>query len=129
MFIFNGRTPGDELREFTRLVNGGCNTINYIIGSSTVWQAATHLEVIIDDTRYRTMGENSDHKPLRLRLSIDCSFVEPRHMVITKKFLPRFKYDKSKVEKYQLALIANLENLWVVDLIGHLGADELADLL
>ncbi len=75
------------------------------------------------------MGENSDHKPLRLRLSIDCSFVEPRHMVITKKFLPRFKYDKSKVEKYQLALIANLENLWVVDLIGHLGADELADLL
>jgi hypothetical protein len=50
-------------------------------------------------------------------------------MVITKKFLPRFKYDKSKVEKYQLALIANLENLWVVDLIGHLGADELADLL
>jgi len=43
--------------------------------------------------------------------------------------LPRFKYDKSKAEKYQLALIANLGNMWVVDLIGHLGANGLADLL
>jgi hypothetical protein len=49
--------------------------------------------------------------------------------VVTKKFLPRFNYDKSKVEEYQLALIASLGNLWVVDSIGHLGADELADLL
>jgi len=43
--------------------------------------------------------------------------------------LPRFNYDKSKVEEYQLAIIASLGNLWVVDSIGHLGADELADLL
>jgi hypothetical protein len=51
-------------------------------------------------------------------------------MVVTKKFfLPMFNYDKSKVEEYQLALIASLGNLWVADLIGHLGADELADLL
>jgi hypothetical protein len=50
-------------------------------------------------------------------------------MVITKKSLPRFKYDKSKVEKYQLALITSLGNLWVADLIGHLGADKLVDLL
>jgi len=73
------------------------------------------------------MGGDSDHRPLRLRLSIDCSFVKPQHTVITKKFLPRFKYDKSKVKKYQLALIANLENLWVIDSIGHLGANKLAD--
>jgi hypothetical protein len=45
-------------------------------------------------------------------------------MVQTKKFLPRFKYDKSKVEEYQLALTMSLGNLWVVDLIGHLRADE-----
>jgi hypothetical protein len=43
--------------------------------------------------------------------------------------LPRFKYDKSKVEEYQFALIMNLGNLWVVDSIGHLGAHGLADLL
>jgi hypothetical protein len=75
------------------------------------------------------MGGNSDHRPLHLWLNIDCSFVEPQHTVITKKFLPRFKYDKSKVEKYYLALTASLGNLWVVDSIGHLGADGLTDLL
>ncbi len=76
------------------------------------------------------MGADSDHRPLHLRLNIDCSFVEPQHTVVTKKkFLPRFNYDKSKVEEYQLAIIASLGNLWVVDSIGHLGADELADLL
>jgi hypothetical protein len=50
-------------------------------------------------------------------------------MVVTKKILPRFKYDKSKVEEYQLALIVSLGNLWVVDSIGHMGADELVNLL
>jgi hypothetical protein len=43
--------------------------------------------------------------------------------------LPRFKYDKSKAEKYQLALTTSLGNMWVVDLIKHLGADKLIDLL
>jgi hypothetical protein len=50
-------------------------------------------------------------------------------MVVTKTFLPRFKYNKSKVEEYQLALTASLGNLWVVDLIGHLGTDGLTYLL
>ncbi len=72
---------------------------------------------------------DSDHRQLRLRLNIDCSFVEPQSMVVTKKFLPRFNYDKSKVEKYQLALAASLRNLWVVNSIGHLGVNELADQL
>jgi hypothetical protein len=50
--------------------------------------------------------------------------------VVTKKFfLPKFNYDKSKVEEYQLALISSLRNLWVVDSIGHMGANELIDLL
>jgi hypothetical protein len=32
--------------------------------------------------------------------------------VVTKKFfLPRFNYDKSKVEEYQLALTVSLRNL------------------
>jgi hypothetical protein len=62
-------------------------------------------------------------------LNIDCSFVESQHTVVTKKFLPRFNYDKSKVEEYQLALATSLGNLWVVNSFGHLGANELADLL
>jgi hypothetical protein len=62
-------------------------------------------------------------------LSIDCTFVEPQHIVVIKKFLPRFKYDKSKVKQYQLAFTTNLGNLWVANLIGHLGANELTDLL
>jgi hypothetical protein len=59
--------------------------------------------------------------PLHLWLSIDCRFVEPQNTIETKKFLLRFKYDKSKVEEYQLALRANLGNLWVVDSIGIWG--------
>ncbi len=85
--------------------------------------------MIIDDTRYYAMGGDSDHMSLRLRLSIDYNFVEPQHIVVTKKSLPRFEYDKSKAEEYQLALITSLGNLWVVDSIGHLGADGLADLM
>jgi len=34
-----------------------------------------------------------------------------------------------KAKKYQLALTTNLGNLWVADLIGHLGVDGLVDLL
>jgi hypothetical protein len=109
--------------------NGGRNIVDYIVGSPTIWQVATHLKVIIDGTRYCMMGGDSDHKPLRLRLSINCSFVEPQHTVVTKKFLPRFKYDKSKVEEYQLTLIISLGNLLVVDSIGHLGVDGLTSLL
>jgi hypothetical protein len=124
-----GWTPGDESGEFTCLANGGCNTIDYIIDSPAAWQAATHLEVIINDTRYYMMGGDSDHRLLCLQLSIDCSFVEPQHMVVTKKFLPKFKYDKSKVEEYQLALTTSLGNPWVADSIGHLGVHKLADLL
>jgi hypothetical protein len=75
------------------------------------------------------MGGDSDHRPLRLRLNINCTFVEPQHTVVTKKLLPKFKYDKSKVEKYQLALIASLGNLWVVNSIGHTGAKGVANLL
>jgi hypothetical protein len=61
-----------------------------------VWQVVTHLEVIVDDTRYRAMGGDSNHMPLHLQLNIDCSFVEPQHMVVTKTFLPNFNYDKSE---------------------------------
>jgi hypothetical protein len=62
-------------------------------------------------------------------LNINYSFVEPQHLVITKFFLPKFKYDKSKVEEYQLALTVNFGNMWVADSIGHLRIDELVGLL
>jgi hypothetical protein len=129
LLILSGRTPGDELGEFTCLANGGCNTVDYIVNSFAFWQVTTHFKVIIDDTCYHAMGGDSDHRLLHLRLSIDCSFVEPLHTIITNFFLPRFKFDKSKVEKYQLALTASFGNLWVVDSIRHLGVDKLVDLL
>jgi hypothetical protein len=75
------------------------------------------------------VGGDSDHKSLHLQSNIDCNFVEPHHTIETKKFLHRFKYDKSKAKEYQLALTASLGKLWVVDSIGHLGADGLATLL
>ncbi len=79
--------------------------------------------------RYCTMGGDFNHKPLRLWLSIDYTFVEPQHTSVTKKFLPRFKYDKSKVEEYQLALTTSFGNLWVANSTRHMGADGLTDLL
>jgi len=111
LLILNGRTPGDESREFICSAIGGRSTVNYIIGSPIVWQAVTHFEVIIDDTRYCTVGGDSNHMPLRLWLSINCSFVELQHTIETKKFLPKFKYDKSKVEEYQFALTTCLGNM------------------
>jgi hypothetical protein len=75
LFIFNGRTLGDELREFICLVNGGRSIVDYIVSSPIVWQAATHLEVIIDDTRYWAMGGNSNHRLLHLQLNIDCTLL------------------------------------------------------
>ncbi len=111
------------------MANGGHSIVDYIVSSPAIWQATTHLEVIIDDIRYCVMGGDFDYRPLRLQLSIDCTFVEPQHTVVTKKFLLRFKYDKSKVEEYQLVLTMSLGNLWVVNLIRHLGVDGLADLL
>jgi hypothetical protein len=75
------------------------------------------------------MGGDSDHRLLRQRLSIDYTFVEPQHIIVTRNFLPRFKYDKSKVEKYQLVVTTSLKNLWVANSTGHLGANGLTDLL
>ncbi len=66
LFILNGRTLGDELGEFTCLANGGRSTVDYIVGSPVIWQAATHLEVIIDDTHYCATGGDSDHRLLHL---------------------------------------------------------------
>ncbi len=37
LLIFNGRTLGDELREFTGLTNGGRTIVDYIGGSREVW--------------------------------------------------------------------------------------------
>jgi hypothetical protein len=36
LLILNRRTPSDESKEFICLVNGGCNTVNYIVGSLAV---------------------------------------------------------------------------------------------
>jgi hypothetical protein len=102
LLILNGRTPSDELGEFTCLANGGCSTVDYIVGSPIIWQAATHLKVIIDDTRYCAMGGDSDHRPLRLQLNINYTFIEPQHTTVTKKFLPRFKYDNQKLNNISL---------------------------
>jgi len=87
LLIFNGRTPSDELGKFICLANGGCNTIDYIVGSPIIWQATTHLKVIIDDTHYCAMGGDSNHRPLCLQLNINCNFVKPQHTVVTKKLL------------------------------------------
>jgi hypothetical protein len=102
LLILNGRTPNEELGEFTCLANGGHNIVDYIVDSPTIWQVTTHLEVIIDDTRYCAMGGDFDHRSLRLRLNIDYTFIQPQHTIVTRNFLPRFKYDKSKVENINL---------------------------
>jgi hypothetical protein len=85
LLILNGRTSGDELGEFTCLANVGHITVDYIVDSLAIWKAVTHLEVIINDTCYCAMGADFDHRPLCLRLSINCTFVEPQNTAIKKK--------------------------------------------
>jgi hypothetical protein len=79
---------------------GGTTLSIILLAHFVVWQVATHLEVIIDDTCYRAMGGDSNHMLLRLQLNINCSFVEPQHTVVTNFFVPKFNYDKSIVEEY-----------------------------
>ncbi len=122
LLLFHFKLTFESIKELGR-------ALDYIISSHIIWQATTHLEVIMHDTRYCAMGGDSNHRPLRLELNINYTFVEPQHIIVIKKILPRFKYDKSKVEKYQLALTTNLGNLWVVNSIGHLGANGLLDVL
>jgi hypothetical protein len=71
LFILNGRTLGDEYGEFICLANEGRNIVDYIVGSHVVWQVATRLEVIINDTCYCVKGGDFDHRPLHLQLSIN----------------------------------------------------------
>jgi hypothetical protein len=75
LLIFNGRTPSDELGEFTCLANGRHNTVNYIIGLAIIWQVITHIEVIINDTRYCAMGVDSHYMLLHLRLNINLALL------------------------------------------------------
>jgi hypothetical protein len=82
------------------LANGGHNTIDYIVGSLAVWQAATHFEVIIDNTHCCTVGGDFNHKSLRLQLNIDCSFVELQHTIETNFFCLGLNMTKSKVEEH-----------------------------
>jgi hypothetical protein len=65
----------------------GRSIVDYIVGSRAIWQIVTHLEMIIDDTRYYVMGGDFDRKPLRLWLNINYTFVEPQHIVVTKNIL------------------------------------------
>jgi hypothetical protein len=84
------------------LANGGRSTIDYIVGSPPVWQPATDLKVIINDTCYYTMGGDSDHQTLHLRLSIDYSFVEPQHAIVTIFFLLSSNMINQKLKNIRL---------------------------
>ncbi len=94
-------------RSWTYVATLGCSSsmVGHLVtnrGCSLAWQmGAQHyqlyywitwslascytLQGIIDDTRYCVVGGDFDHRPLCLRLNIDYNFVEPQHIVETKK--------------------------------------------
>ncbi len=65
--ILNGRIVGDLTREYTCLANHDHNTVDYMIASPEMFEAAQHLEVLSNPTYCESKQFESDHRPLALR--------------------------------------------------------------
>ncbi len=65
--ILNGRVAGDLTGEYTCLANHGHITVDYMIASPEMFEAAQHLEVLTDLAYCGSKQSESDHRPLALR--------------------------------------------------------------
>jgi exonuclease III len=68
--ILNGRIAGDPIGEYTCLANHGHNTVDYMITSLKMFEAAQHLEVLTDPAYCGSKQSKSDHNPLALHFVV-----------------------------------------------------------
>jgi exonuclease III len=69
LFILNGRTPRDILREYTCLSNKGFSIVDYFLTTADQLKGVKHLEVNCDEKYSGHKDAHSDHRPLVLTIT------------------------------------------------------------
>ncbi len=98
--ILNRRIVGDLTREYTCLANHGHNTIDYMIASPKMFEAAQHLEVLIDPAYCGSKQSEYDHHPLALRFVVQFSTSTSAFDNNTPSPMIHFKYNLAFIDEY-----------------------------
>jgi len=69
LFILNGCTPGDILREYTCLFNKGFSTVDYFLTTADQLKGVKRLEVNCDEKYSSHKDAHFDHRPLVLTIT------------------------------------------------------------
>ncbi len=109
LFILNGCTPGDILREYTCLSNKGFSTVDYFLTKANQLEGVKHLEVNCDEKYSGHTDAHSDHRPLVLTITQQWQPPPVQQKAI--KHLPRFKYDTAKATKFSRTIQHNI-SVW-----------------
>ncbi len=98
--ILNGRVAGDLTGEYTCLANHGHSTVDYMIASPEMFEAAQHLEVLIDPAYCGNKQSESDHRPLVLRFVVQFSTSASASDNNIPSPMIRFKYNPAFANEY-----------------------------
>jgi exonuclease III len=102
--ILNGRLTGDLTGEYTCLANHDHDTVDYMIASPEMFEAAQHLEVLTNPTYCGSKQSESDHRPLALRFVVQFSTSASTFDNNTPSPMIHFKYNPAFVDKYSTQL-------------------------
>jgi hypothetical protein len=111
--ILNKRVVGDLIGEYTCLANHDHNTVDYMIASPEMFEAAQHLEVVTDPAYYGSKQSKSDHHPLALHFVVQFSTSTYAFDNNTPSPMIRFKYNPAFADEYctQLQHSLSIETL------------------
>jgi hypothetical protein len=98
--ILNERVARDLTGEYTCLANHGHSTIDYMIASPELFEAAQHLEVLTDPAYYGSKHSESNHCPLALRFVVQFSTSASVFDNNTPLPMICFKYNPAFVDEY-----------------------------
>jgi hypothetical protein len=98
--ILNGRVAGDPTGEYTCLANHGHSTVDYMIASPEMFEAAQNLEVLTNPAYCGSKQFESDHRPLGLRFVVQFSTSASAFDNNTPSPMIRFKYNPAFADEY-----------------------------
>jgi hypothetical protein len=98
--ILNERVAGDLIGEYTCIANHGHNTVDYMIASPEMFEAAQHLEVLTNPAYYGSKQSEFNHRPLALRFVVQFSTSASAFDNNTPSPMIRFKYNLAFADEY-----------------------------
>ncbi len=118
--ILNGRVARDLTGEYTCLANHDHSTIDYMIASPQMFEAAQHLEVLTDPAYCGNKQSESNHRPLVLRFVVQFSTSASASDNNIPSPMIRFKYNPAFADEYctqlQHSLSINTDVLHLQDM-------------